>query len=287
MGRIASVTYEGVCQAIEELLAQGVRPSVRAVRTLLGSGSMNTINSLFQEWRAKQADGHDASQRLLPPKVQRTVFEFIDQEVTRVHMDLADDLSEARRDMQALGEDNERLVESVEALQAEIYALTDAKAALDGRIAQLVDDLAGARDEAAAERRNAELDRIELARARQRLETLEALEHDLDRLRAGFEAQREGRVQAEKEAAVLQARETVLQERLAELMAERGQAPHEGSGEQGTTTAQKRHPKSFSRRSEPAVEKAGGDSPIKPAETPPSSSSDRDDGGASSQMSLC
>lgn len=287
MGREASTSYERVCNAIDELLTQGIKPSVRAVRTLVGGGSMSTINKHLQQWRETHAHESDISPRLLPPKLQRAVFEFIDQEVTRVHVDLEEALSETKRDMRALADENERLYGEVASLNADIGALTDGKAALEGRISQLLADLASARQEAAAERQNAEFERIELAKTKQRLETLALMEREAERARRDFEVQRDARVQAEQEVAVLKAQKANLQERLTELKAERGHPVIPDGGEAAATNGQVRrkrraHPASSMAASAPATEHDST-----PRGDPDPAETISEDAKDTSQMPLC
>ena len=48
---MAGVTAEQVIAAAEAIAAQGDRPSVRAIRDRLETGSFNTIQRYLSEWR--------------------------------------------------------------------------------------------------------------------------------------------------------------------------------------------------------------------------------------------
>jgi DNA repair exonuclease SbcCD ATPase subunit len=229
MGRNASVTFEQVCAAADKLGANGINVTVRAIRELLGTGSMGTITRLYQQWREKKGEEDEAAARMLPAKVQRVVFELIDQEVARARVDIEEELHQAKLDMLALANENEQLGERIEELQAQNSNLGDNQAVLEGRISQLHDDLTAAHQQTAAERRNAELERVNLAVATHRLEQLARLERELDQMRASLEVQREARVRAEQATAVLEAHKAGLAQRLAELKEKDGQTP-DGDG---------------------------------------------------------
>jgi DNA repair exonuclease SbcCD ATPase subunit len=210
MGRDA-VTAEQVNAAADELQRNGAKPTVRAVRHLLGDvGSMGTITKLVQQWRLKTGETGEAGPRLLPSKVQRAVFDFLDQEVARVHTDFVEELQEARREVRALADNNDNLVEQLKNLQAELAVSAKEKAAQEGRILQLLNELQGARDEVAVLRRHVETERVALAVARHRVEKLQEIETELQRLRTDLETQRDARVDAERKVAVLQAQKSIV-----------------------------------------------------------------------------
>jgi len=218
MGRDASVTDQQVYDVADELQRNGEKVSVRAIRRMLGGvGSMGTITKFAQQWREKNGRAAEAGPRALPIKVQRAIFEHTDQEVARAQADLDEELHEARRDLVALADNNEQLTLQLENLHAYVKRLEGDNAVLEGRIAQLLDDLGAVRNETAAERRNAEIGRTELALTKQRLESLVPLEQELLQLRADFETQREARVRAERAAAVLEAERANLAQRLTEM----------------------------------------------------------------------
>lgn len=68
MGREASITPQQVYTAADALVAEGGKPTLRAVRERLGSGSLGTIAKWLQQWKANQgrpgiAAGHPGLHR--------------------------------------------------------------------------------------------------------------------------------------------------------------------------------------------------------------------------------
>ena len=83
----------------------------------------------------------------------------------------------------------------------------------------MASDLEAARDEITRERQAAEMVRVELAKAQMRLDGLPRLEANMAATGTELEAERQGRVKAEQEAAVLKVRAEDLRERLDEAKA--------------------------------------------------------------------
>jgi chromosome segregation ATPase len=60
MGETKNVTYEKIAAAADELVAEGRRPTLRAVREKLqGTGSQNTICRFMQKWREEHPEAAD------------------------------------------------------------------------------------------------------------------------------------------------------------------------------------------------------------------------------------
>ena len=55
------VTREQVVEAAEALIAEGVAPTVVAVRTRLGGGSPNTVAPWLAQWKAQREAGREAA----------------------------------------------------------------------------------------------------------------------------------------------------------------------------------------------------------------------------------
>ena len=102
-------------------------------------------------------------------------------------------------------------------LRTELAQAASGKAAADGRTEQLASDLVAAREEIGAERSGAEQARTALAKAEQRLESAGALEDELRQTRAERDAQREGRMEAERTVAVLNSQQEQHEERVQDL----------------------------------------------------------------------
>ncbi len=205
MAREATITQEAVNAAAEQIRATGAKPTARAVREALGSGSMATVLKHLQAWQANQARPIEAN-IVLPIALQRSLVTFIEQEVATAKALLEADLvlvEQANRDLIA---ESERQAVTINELEQEAAALRAEVAAASGRFAQLSSNLESIHQTVQSERQAAELARTELAGAKLQLESLSRCEDDIERLRAALDAERVARVAAEQTAAVLNAK---------------------------------------------------------------------------------
>lgn len=206
MGRESTITFEQVVATAEAMKAANVPVTSRAVRERLGNtGSMGTINKLLGRWKAGQ-DQQGRVELVLPPALQHALLDFMEKELKRAREPLDAEIDFHRQEAADLSTENERQVIENEA-QFETIELLRAEVSIhQGRAGQLESDLAVARDEAARERSGAELARTELAKAQLRLEAMPRLEADLVAVRGVLETERDARVAAEQQAAVLAAK---------------------------------------------------------------------------------
>jgi DNA repair exonuclease SbcCD ATPase subunit len=213
MGREAKITYEQVAAAADAMCAANLRPSSRTVRERLGNtGSMGTINRLLQEWKASQ-ERHIAQPLTLPPVLQRTILDFMAQELATAKAQLESSLAEQRQEMTDLAIESERQAADLEERSNAEVALRAELATLQGRIAQTEDELAHARHETVREREETAKARIDLAKALLRLEAMPRLEADLKALRDELKTERQERTAATQQAAVLEAKLEAARER--------------------------------------------------------------------------
>lgn len=219
MGREATVTAEQVHAIADAIKAEGGKPTSRAVRERLGSGSMGTIVKFLQSWKAGQ-ERRTVAELALPPALQRVVLEFMETELAAARAPLEADLAEQLQTTADLASENERQNGMIEDQAAEIETLASEKSAAEGKAEQLVVDLASAKEEATRERQGAEHARTELAKAQLRLEAMPRLEADLATVREELAKERQGRIEAEQQAAVLAAQKTDLEGRLVDLKAQ-------------------------------------------------------------------
>lgn len=216
MGRESAFTYEEVAAAADAANAAGIKPTTRGIRERLGNiGSMGTINKLLQRWKANQ-DFMVAPALVLPAPLQRSILEFMDQELSKTRAGLEAELVECQQEMADLANENERQAEVIRSQEAQMERMATEKAAAEGRAAQLDADLETAREDAGRERRSAESVRTELAKAELRIEASAKIEADLTELRATLEKERGSRIHFEQVAAVLTAQKTDLEQRLAD-----------------------------------------------------------------------
>ena len=206
MGREATITYEQVAAAADAMKVAGSKPTSRAIRERLGNtGSMGTVNKLLQDWRAGQ-ERRIANALVLPATLQRAILEFMDQELTGAKATLEAELAEQQQEAADLATENERQAGDIEDKAEAVTALQFDLANLQGRVAQMEVDLSAARLDGERERTAAEAARTELAKSLLRLEAMPRLEADLANLRLELDKERQGRVVAEQQAAVLGAK---------------------------------------------------------------------------------
>lgn len=200
MAREASITYEQVAAVADMIIAEGGKPTLRAVRERLGRGSLGTVQKLLAQWQASHTRSAEVSMAL-PPAVQRSILDFMAQEVSAARSDLEQQLAEARQAAADLAAENERQAAEIEGLEQALDAERQEKSKVVGQVTQLQADLEAARAELARERQAAEGLRVELAKAELRLESVPRLEAELERLREALEAERGARHQAEVDLA--------------------------------------------------------------------------------------
>lgn len=205
MAREATITQEAVNAAAEQIRATGAKPTARAVREALGSGSMATVLKHLQTWQANQACPIETN-IVLPIALQRSLVTFIEQEVATAKAPLEADLVLAEQVNRDLIAESERQTATINELEQEATALRAEVAAASGRVAQLSSDLESIHQTVQSERQAAELARTELAGAKLQLESLSRREAEIERLRAALDAERIARVAAEQTTAVLNAK---------------------------------------------------------------------------------
>lgn len=220
MGRRAVITYEQVKAVVDALRAEGVKPTIdRIWEALDKAGSKGTVHKLAKQYFAELegADKPPESLRLLPPDVQQVILAFADQVAASAREKIADELLECRQEAATLADDNERLMAELDDLRAQLAQAASDKAAAEGWAAQLASELAVAREEVGVERAAAEKARTALAKAELRLESIGPLDGELRQARAERDAQREGRMEAERAVAVLNAQQEQHAERMQDL----------------------------------------------------------------------
>lgn len=73
---MAISTFETIWQAADELEAEGIRPTLAAVRNKVGSGSFTTITSAMAEWRKRRQQEALAPAEPLPDEIGQHVEEI-------------------------------------------------------------------------------------------------------------------------------------------------------------------------------------------------------------------
>lgn len=209
-----SVAREQVFAAAESLVARGEKPTSRAVREELGTGSMSTVLGHLRAWQARR-DEPPAPRAELPPAMLNMLSEFVGREIAKARAEIEEALGEARTSIGDLLREAQARDEALDEAGAEIAALRDERERLEGRIVAREEDVARLTTERDKALREAEEARTETAKACLRLEGVPRLEAELDRLRETLSRESAAREAAERKAAVEEARRTAMEDALA------------------------------------------------------------------------
>lgn len=212
MARESTVTFDQVVATADTITAAGGKATARTVRERLGTGSMGTVQRFIQQWKDGQSRPIEAT-LTLPPALQRSILDFMAQEIASVRATVATELVEQQQAVADLATENERLAETIDIDARTIRRLTAENATAEGRISELTANLTEAHAEAAHERRAAEQARTENAKALLRLEAVPAIEAEVQRLRQQLEEERQARHGAEVKMATLDAQLTAAGDR--------------------------------------------------------------------------
>lgn len=192
MVREANISQEQVNAAADALRAAGVKPTVRAVRDKLGTGSQATVMRLLGVWKSNQVQASETP-LTLPAPFQRVLVDYLAQTVAEEKQGLSAELAEQQQVNTDLGLENERLATQISALQSELAAIQSERDALVGRVQQLETDLRLARGEAEQERSAAAAVRVDLARAQLRLEAVPRLQEEITATENALDKERSAR----------------------------------------------------------------------------------------------
>ena len=205
MARDATISQEEVNAVADRIRAAGGKPTARTIREALGRGSMATVLRLLHVWQSGQARAPE-SPLTHPAALQRSLVDFIGQEVASARRSVELELVSAQQAQKDLISENESLLGDLEGLQTTLEEMQAKHGQLEGRNAQLLADFAEVTRVTETQRQAAESARIELAKLQLRLEGVPPLEAELSRLHAVLEAERAARVAADQAAAVAAAR---------------------------------------------------------------------------------
>ncbi|MBB2777966.1 UNVERIFIED_ORG: chromosome segregation ATPase [Comamonas terrigena] len=211
------LTQDIVYAAANKLVAQGKRPSNRAVLHEIGFGSMTTLAQLMNDWR-NNAPAIVATAQPLPAGLLREL-ESLQRNIEKtVRTECAADLEDAQDSEQLLIQENEQLLGQVTALQVELQAAREDATTAQAQLTQIHADHAALKLELNSERASVAELRIELAKASLRIdETMPRLMQELVECREQLNLARKAQTDAELKAAVSRERVTGLEQRLVDL----------------------------------------------------------------------
>lgn len=143
-GTRAKVSTEQINAAIEQLNAEGVKPTIRAVRERLGNtGSPNRIQPLLAAWNEKSRPA-EAAAAVLSEGLQQSLGELFARERSAAVATKLEDIGDLKEQISELTTEGARLEDENTALQEQseilIAAQTQAKA-VAGQQAQRIEQL--------------------------------------------------------------------------------------------------------------------------------------------------
>lgn len=184
MARDSTITYEQVATTARDIKERGGKPTSRAVRDALGSGSMATVCKFLQQWQCEQVRQSDTPDDAFDPAIARAINNQIAARVHDASESLVIQLADLQADAAAIIADNERQAAEIVTLNSDLIILREQCAAYTGRLMQLESEAERSVVDMNAERQNSESARIALARAELRLEAVPRLEAEIAALRA-------------------------------------------------------------------------------------------------------
>lgn len=219
MARTSQITFGQIAQIADQMKAAGTRPTARAVRERIGSGSMGTIHKLLQQWNGKaNADADEENEGAeLPAHIQNALMDFIGTEIATACEPINEELQAAKAATDELAEENERLEKTIDELEKDSYKAEMNRAEALANYRSSANDLAAEREETAKLRAQVtDLLRENDLKSRQ-LEMMATKHVALAKAKAELATAREGRNDAQREAAVLTAQLAAKTEQANEL----------------------------------------------------------------------
>ena len=245
MARTSNITFGQVAQIADAMKAAGNRPTARAVRERIGSGSMGTIHKLLQQWQGKGSEADEETEAAeLPNHIQSALMDFIGTEIATACEPLNEELQVAKSDLEEIALDNERLNRAYDQQCADVERLMSDLGNAKGQLMTIKDEFAEVKTEkerlqSVVNEQLREIDNL----LRQR-ELFAALPHELSLLKQAHESLANDYAQANTERAVLSAQLNAAADRGDDLAtrlasAEKRNATQETELKTASTTAQR------------------------------------------------
>lgn len=223
----AGISYNEVAAAADALTAEGLLPSLKALRERIGTGSPNTIHRHVTAWRAARAPAPAVAPGL-PPQLLTAIAGEIGQQTARARADVEALLVEVQAEAVELAKAGEALEDERDGLAERVAALTRERDTVAGKALEQASEIERQAQEIERERNAAEQARIEVAQQRHRMEaqaeSVATQAAEIERLRAALAEDNKGRVVAEQNAAVLTAKLEAAEARATKAEARADQA---------------------------------------------------------------
>lgn len=219
MARESKITFGQVATLADQMKAAGTRPTARAIRERIGSGSMGTIHRLLTQWRGKATEDDQDETPTLPDSIGNALMEFISTEIATATEPLLEELAQAKEDADALAEHNERLESDLSISSEMIRDIENENAELKGKWTAETQQNSRLRTEAEEHQRRMDDVLTELNRHAEWIRTLERFEKEAAMLKLEMNTIKDKANELEKENAVLKIRAENETEKATDLRA--------------------------------------------------------------------
>jgi len=206
MARESTITFEQVAAAADSIKAQGSKPTSRAVREVLGSGSMATVCKFMQQWQGGQVHQSQVADDTLDMAIVRAISNQIAIKVQEATLIASTQLADLQAEASAIITENERQAVEIEIQAVDLSSFQNQCAAYAGRVQQLESEAERLIADLAVERQAAESARIALAKAELRLEAVPRIEAEISAVRVELLLSQKQAAEQHEAAAVATAR---------------------------------------------------------------------------------
>ncbi len=187
------ITFEQVAATADALMGQGQRPTIRAIRDALGTGSPNTVHKHLTAWREAHPQPVATGSALSVGLTSAFTAE-IERAAAQARAEIKTLLAQAQTDAADLAGAGEVLEAEMAELVGRITALTSERDTIASKAAQQAADLSVQAQRIEREQVSAQAARLEAATARVKIEA----QAEIERLRATLDENRHARQQAEQ-----------------------------------------------------------------------------------------
>lgn len=199
------ISYDQVATVADELVADGQKPTLLAVRERLGNtGSMNTIHKHFSAWQASQ---RPAARKSTEPNPR--LLATLGAEMSKVAEEAAAEanaaLAQALNEVAVMAANGEALEAERDDLAAQLLDMTSQRDTAVGKAGEQASEIDRLKLEASRLQEELGSVRRLLAQAELRLEAVPRLEQEIEAVRAQLVGEQAARAEAEKTAAVANA----------------------------------------------------------------------------------
>lgn len=206
MGR-PGITYDQVAAAADALLAETGNATLKSVRDRLGTGGMGTVHKHLAVWNANRPK-EPAPMVELPSDLSRGFSAWVTQAATAARADSEERLVQSQAEAFELSRASEQLEAERDELQEQIAELTTERDKAQATAAAHAAEIERLAKEVERERDLAGKAQIDAAQAQLKVDAqmgqLADMKSTIEKLNASLEAELEGRIAAEKNAAVLE-----------------------------------------------------------------------------------